>query len=79
VYTAGVTSGGLTVVGASGEVVTDGGGVVDHCTMRGRWQLRLRKLGGRWLITHWAVVRTGPWERSPDAHALAAARGTPQR
>lgn len=53
-------------------------GVVDHCTMRGYWQLRLRKLGGRWLITHWAVVRTGPWEGSPDAYALAAARVTPR-
>ncbi|OLF14788.1 nuclear transport factor 2 family protein [Actinophytocola xanthii] len=51
-------------------------GVVDHCTMRGYWQLRLRKLGGRWLITHWAVVRTAPWEGSPDVYALAAALTT---
>jgi hypothetical protein len=51
-------------------------GVVDHCTMRGYWQLRLRKLGGRWLITRWAVLRTGPWEGSPDVYALAAARST---
>jgi hypothetical protein len=49
-------------------------GVVDHCTMRGYWQLGLRKLGGRWLITRWAVLRTGPWEGSPDVYALAAAR-----
>lgn len=53
-------------------------GVVDHCTMRGRWQLALRKLHGRWLITHWAVVRTCPWEGSPDVYALAAERVTPK-
>jgi hypothetical protein len=51
-------------------------GVVDHCTMRGYWQLGLRKIGGRWLITRWAVLRTGPWEGSPDVYALAAARST---
>jgi SnoaL-like domain len=49
-------------------------GVVDYCTMRGYWQLKLRKVDGRWLITHWAVMRTGPWEGSPDVYALAAAR-----
>ncbi len=49
-------------------------GVVDHCTMRGHWQLKLRDAGGRWLIHHWAVVRTAPWEGSPDVYALAAAR-----
>lgn len=54
-------------------------GVVDHCTMRGYWRLGLRRLGGRWLITDWAVVRSGPWEGSPDVYALAAARGTPRR
>jgi hypothetical protein len=53
-------------------------GVVDYCTMRGYWQLKLRKVDGRWLITHWAVKRTGPWEGSPDAYALAAARVTPK-
>jgi hypothetical protein len=53
-------------------------GVVDYCTMRGYWQLKLRKLGRHWLITHWAVMRTGPWEGSPDAYALAAARVTPR-
>jgi hypothetical protein len=53
-------------------------GVVDYCTMRGYWRLRLRKLGGRWLITHWAVMRTGPWDGSPDVYALAAARITPK-
>ena len=51
-------------------------GVVDHCTMRGYWRLGLRKVGGRWLITHWAVQRTCPWEGSPDVYALAAARVT---
>ena len=56
--------------------VPAGPGVVDHCTMRGYWQLELRRLGGRWLITRWAVLRTGPWEGSPDVYALAAARGT---
>jgi len=49
-------------------------GVVDHCTMRGYWQLELRKRDGRWLIHHWAVMRTAPWEGSPDVYALAAAR-----
>jgi SnoaL-like domain len=49
-------------------------GAVDHCTMRGYWRLGLRKLGGRWLIHHWAVMRTAPWEGSPDVYALAAAR-----
>jgi hypothetical protein len=49
-------------------------GVVDHVTMRGYWQLALRRLDGRWLITRWAVLRTGPWEGSPDVYALAAAR-----
>jgi SnoaL-like domain len=54
-------------------------GVVDYCTMRGYWQLKLRKVDGRWLITHWAVMRTGPWEGSPDVYALAAAaRVTPK-
>jgi hypothetical protein len=53
-------------------------GVVDHCTMRGYWQLKLRKLDGRWLITHWAVLRSGPWEGSPEAYALAAARVAPK-
>jgi hypothetical protein len=51
-------------------------GVVDHCTMRGYWQLALRRFGGRWVITRWAVLRTGPWEGSPDVYALAAARST---
>jgi hypothetical protein len=58
--------------------VPAGPGVVDHCTMRGYWQLKLRKLGGRWLIRHWAVQRTAPWEGSPDVYGLAAARITPR-
>ncbi|ANZ41691.1 hypothetical protein BBK82_42840 [Lentzea guizhouensis] len=49
-------------------------GVVDHCTMRGYWRLTLRRLSERWLITHWTVQRTCPWEGSPDVYALAAAR-----
>jgi SnoaL-like domain len=49
-------------------------GVVDHCTMRGYWQFELRKRDGRWLIHHWAVMRTAPWEGSPGVYALAAAR-----
>jgi hypothetical protein len=52
-------------------------GVVDHCTMRGYWQLKLRNVGGRWLIHHWAVQRTAPWEGAPEVYALAAARTTP--
>jgi hypothetical protein len=57
--------------------VPAGPGVVDHCTMRGYWQLALRKAGGRWLIHRWAVQRTAPWEGSPDVYALAAARVAP--
>lgn len=53
-------------------------GVVDHCTMRGYWQLELRKAGGRWLIRQWAVVRTAPWEGSPDVYGFAAARIAPR-
>jgi hypothetical protein len=53
-------------------------GVVDHCTMRGYWRLALRRVGGRWLIHRWAVVRTAPWEGSPDVYELAAARTTPR-
>jgi hypothetical protein len=49
-------------------------GVTDYCTMRGLWRLRLRRSGERWLIQHWAVVRTAPWEGSPDVYQLAAAR-----
>jgi hypothetical protein len=54
-------------------------GVVDHCTMRGYWRLKLRKAGGRWLIHHWGVQRTAPWEGSPDVYELAAARTTSRR
>jgi SnoaL-like domain len=53
-------------------------GVVDHCTMRGYWRLKLRKAGKRWLIQHWAVLRTAPWEGSPAVYELAAARVAPQ-
>jgi hypothetical protein len=49
-------------------------GVTDHCTMRGHWRLGLRRSGGRWPIHHWAVVRTAPWDGSPDVYGLAAAR-----
>lgn len=49
-------------------------GVVDFCTMRGYWQLRLRKLPHRWVIAHWAVIRTAPWDGCPDVYRLAAAR-----
>lgn len=53
-------------------------GVIDHCTMRGYWQLKLRKVGKRWLIHQWAVIRTAPWEGSPNVYQLAAARAEPQ-
>jgi hypothetical protein len=53
-------------------------GVVDHCTMRGYWQLELRKADGRWLVRRWAVVRTAPWEGSPAVYQLAAARVAPR-
>lgn len=55
-------------------------GVTDHCTMRGLWQLGLRRSGERWLIHRWAVIRTAPWDGSPDVYELAAARtGHPSR
>ncbi len=50
----------------------DGG--VDHCTMRGYWSLELRRVGNRWLIARWAVVRTAPWDRDPGLYQLAATR-----
>ncbi|WP_434444051.1 nuclear transport factor 2 family protein [Lentzea sp. E54] len=53
-------------------------GVVDFCTMRGYWRLTLCKVDGCWLITRWAVLRTCPWEGSPDVYALAAARVAPK-
>jgi hypothetical protein len=49
-------------------------GVIDHCTMRGYWRLKLRQVDGRWLIHRWAVLRSAPWEGSPDIYELAAAR-----
>jgi hypothetical protein len=47
---------------------------VDFCTMRGYWELKLRKADGKWRIHHWAVIRTGPWEGSPEVYELAAER-----
>jgi hypothetical protein len=49
-------------------------GVVDYCTMRGYWELKLRKVLQHWVIHHWAVVRTAPWEGCPDVYEMAAAR-----
>ena len=49
-------------------------GVVDYCTMRGYWELKLRKIDQQWLIHHWSVIRSGPWEGSPAAYDLAAER-----
>jgi len=46
----------------------------DFCTMRGRWELGLRRGHDRWLVHRWAVVRTAPWEGSPDAYRIAADR-----
>ena len=51
-------------------------GVVDYCTMRGRWELKLRRVHQHWVIHHWSVVRTAPWEGCPDVYELAAARVT---
>jgi hypothetical protein len=53
-------------------------GVVDFCTMRGYWVLKLRRDEGRWQIHHWAVIRTAPWEGCPDVYDMAAARVTAQ-
>ncbi|MET0454908.1 MAG: nuclear transport factor 2 family protein [Mycobacterium sp.] len=49
-------------------------GVVDYCTMRGYWQLKLRRANQHWAIHHWAVIRTAAWEGCPDVYDLAAAR-----
>jgi SnoaL-like protein len=51
-------------------------GVVDYCTMRGYWELELRRSNRHWAIHHWAVVRTAPWEGRSDVYELAAARIT---
>lgn len=55
------------------HVPTDAG-VVDFCTMRGRWELTMGKLDSRWVIQRWAVIRTAPWEGCPDVYERAAAR-----
>jgi len=62
-----------THVVAYHHVPTDG---VDFCTMRGRWELGLRREHDRWLVHRWAVVRTAPWEGSPDVYRIAADRRT---
>ncbi|MCP2265296.1 nuclear transport factor 2 family protein [Promicromonospora thailandica] len=49
-------------------------GLVDHCTMRGYWELVLRRRDDRWVIARWTVLRTAPWEGSPDVYTRAAAR-----
>lgn len=54
-------------------------GAVDYCTMRGYWELKLRRHRQHWVIHHWAVVRTAPWEGSPDVYDLAAARVDDER
>jgi 3-phenylpropionate/cinnamic acid dioxygenase small subunit len=48
--------------------------VVDFCTMRGFWQLGMRKVDGRWRIHQWTIVRSGPYEGDPAVYQLAAAR-----
>jgi hypothetical protein len=48
---------------------------IDFCTMRGHWDLRLSKVNGRWVIHHWAVVRTAPWEGDPDLYRIAREKG----
>ncbi|MEU4192437.1 nuclear transport factor 2 family protein [Kribbella sp. NPDC026611] len=47
-------------------------GAPDYCTMRGFWRLLLRRSGERWLIHHWTVARTAPWEGSPEIYDHAA-------
>ncbi|WP_433271353.1 nuclear transport factor 2 family protein [Actinosynnema sp. CS-041913] len=60
-----------THVVAYHHVPTEG---VDFCTMRGRWELGLHRSHGRWLVHRWAVVRTAPWEGSPEVYRIAAGR-----
>ncbi|WP_422748501.1 nuclear transport factor 2 family protein [Mycobacterium sp. WMMD1722] len=52
--------------------LSTGPGAVDFCTMRGYWELELRKAQGQWRIERWSVVRTAPWEGSPQLYDLAA-------
>jgi hypothetical protein len=49
-------------------------GVGDWCLVRNRWELELRRSGGRWLIAGWAIVRTGPVAGNPAVYEIAAAR-----
>lgn len=46
-------------------------GVVERCTMRGYWELALRRVSGTWLVCRWAIVRTAPWEGSPEIYDRA--------
>ncbi len=49
-------------------------GAVDFCTMRGEWQLGMRKVDARWRIHQWSIVRSGPYDGDPAVYQLAAAR-----
>ena len=49
-------------------------GVGDWCIVRNRWELELRRHGGRWLIAGWAIVRTGPVAGNAGVYEIAAAR-----
>lgn len=51
--------------------------VVDFCTMRGYWQLGMRKVRDRWRIHAWSIVRSGPYDGDPAVYQLAAARTRP--
>lgn len=47
-------------------------GVADFCTMRGRWDLALQRVDGRWLVCGVTVVRTSPFEGYAGLYRLAA-------
>lgn len=49
-------------------------GIADFCTMRGYWELELRRIESRWRIRRWTIARTTPWEGYPGLYGLASAR-----
>ncbi|GAB7045106.1 nuclear transport factor 2 family protein [Catenuloplanes indicus] len=55
--------------------ITEDDGTLSHVTMRGRWELGLRRVTGRWLITRWAVIPTAPLDGDAGLYERAGARG----
>ncbi|MFI5844747.1 nuclear transport factor 2 family protein [Catenuloplanes sp. NPDC051500] len=55
--------------------ITEADGTVSYVTMRGRWEIALRRAAGGWLITRWAVIPTAPLEGDAGLYERATARG----